>query len=90
MTKTELIATVADKLGVSKRMASDMVNTFVESVVQGVKKDWEVRIQWFGTFKVSKRNARDWRNPRTGEKIRIQAMKLPAFKAGTEFKKAVK
>ncbi|UFX82824.1 HU family DNA-binding protein [Candidatus Absconditicoccus praedator] len=90
MTKTELIATIADKLGVSKRMASDMVNTFVDTVVDGVKKDGEVRIQGFGTFKVSERSARTGRNPRTGETIKIDAMKLPAFKAGAEFKKAVR
>ncbi len=90
MTKTELIATLADKLWVSKRQASDMVNSFVETVVDGVKSEGEVRIQGFGTFKVSKRNAREGRNPRTGEKIKIDAMNLPAFKAGAEFKKAVR
>ena len=90
MTKTELIATIADKLWVSKRMASDMVNTFVETVVDGVKTEGEVRIQGFGTFKISKREAREGRNPRTGEKIQIEAMNLPAFKAGSEFKKAVR
>lgn len=90
MTKTELIANIADQLGVSKRMASDMVNTFVSTVVTGVKKDWEVRIQGFGTFKISKRAARTGRNPRTGEAIKINAMNLPAFKAGAEFKKAVR
>ncbi len=90
MTKTELIATIADKLWVSKRMASDMVNTFVDTVVEGVRKDGEVRIQGFGTFKVSERSARTGRNPRTGESIKIAAMKLPAFKAGAEFKKAVR
>ena len=90
MTKTELIADISERLGVSKRMAGDMVNEFVNSVVDGVKKDGEVRIQGFGTFKVSRRNAREGRNPRTGEKIKIEAMNLPAFKAGAEFKKAVR
>lgn len=90
MTKTQLIEEIAKKLKVSKRLANDAVAAFVNAVVAGVKKDGEVRIQGFGTFKVSKRNARNGVNPRTGAKIKIPAMKLPAFKAGAEFKKAVR
>ncbi len=89
MTKTQLIDAIASKLGVSKKQAAAFVNAFIETVIKGVKKDGEVRIQGFGTFKVSKRSARDGVNPRTGEKIKIPAMKLPTFKAGSEFKKAV-
>ena len=89
MTKTQLVAAVAEKLGVSKRMAGDFVNAFVEAVMEGVRKDGEVRIQGFGTFKVSKRKARTGKNPRTGETIKIAAMKLPVFNAGSEFKKVV-
>lgn len=90
MTKTQLVAAVAEDLGVSKRMANEMVNAFVENVVDWVREDGEVRIQGFWTFKVSHRNARQWVNPRTGEKIQIPAMKLPTFKAGSEFKNAVR
>lgn len=91
MTKTQLIATLADQLKVSKRMAADMVNAFVGTVVKGVKKDGEVRIQGFGTFKASKRAARTGVNPRNpSQKIKIPAMTLPSFKAGAEFKKAVR
>lgn len=90
MTKTQLVEEIAKKLKVSKRLANDLVGTFVTAVVAGVKKDGEVRIQGFGTFKVSKRNARNGVNPRTGAKIKIPAMKLPSFKAGAEFKKAVR
>ncbi len=89
MTKTQLVAAIAEKLGISKRMANDCVNAFVEAVMEGVKKDGEVRIQGFGTFKVSKRKARTGKNPRTGETIKIPAMKLPTFKAGSEFKRFV-
>jgi DNA-binding protein HU-beta len=89
MTKTQLVAAVAEKVGISKRMAADFVNAFVEAVMEGVKNDGEVRIQGFGTFKVSQRKARTGKNPRTGETIKIPAMKLPTFKAGSEFKKVV-
>lgn len=90
MTKTQLIADIASAMDVSKRKASDFVNTFIDTVIKGVKKDWEVRIQWFWTFKVSHRSARNWVNPRTQEKIKIPAMKLPSFKVWAEFKKAIK
>lgn len=90
MTKTQLIASIADKCGVSKRLAGDMVNCFVDCVVGGVKKDGEVRIQGFGTFKVSHRKARTGVNPRTGESIDIPAMKVPVFKAGKAFKASIR
>jgi DNA-binding protein HU-alpha len=91
MTKTQLIAKIADDLDVSKRMAADMVNAFIDSVVQGVKKGGEVRLQGFGTFKKSHRKARTGVNPRNpSEKIQIPAMNVPTFKAGSDFKKAVR
>ena len=91
MTKTELIATLAEKLGVSKKLAGELVNSFVESVVKWVKKDGEVRLTGFGTFKKSKRAARTWVNPQNpSQKIKIPAMNVVTFKAGSEFKAAVK
>ncbi|USN54269.1 MAG: HU family DNA-binding protein [Candidatus Peribacteria bacterium] len=91
MTKTQLIAKLAEQLGVSKRMASDMVNSFIDAVVAGVKKNGEVRLQGFGTFKKSHRKARTGVNPRNpDQKIKIPAMDVPTFKAGTDFKKAVR
>ena len=91
MTKTQLIAHLATKLGVSKRVAGEMINTFVDAVVTSVKKGDEVRIQGFGTFKKSARKARTGVNPRNpSEKIQIKAMNVPTFKAGSDFKKAVR
>ena len=90
MTKTELIAQIAEKLGVSKKLAGEMVNAFTETVMAGVKKDGEVRIQGFGTYKVSHRKAREGVNPQdTSKKIHIPARNVVGFKVGTEFKKAV-
>ena len=90
MTKTELIAQIADNLGVSKKLAGEFINTFTESVIEGVKADNEVRIQGFGTFKLSHRAARTGVNPQdTSKKIDIPARNVPSFKAGSEFKKSV-
>ena len=62
-----------------------------ENVMKGVKKNGEVRIQGFGTFKASKRKAREGVNPQNpSQKIKIPAMNVVTFKAGSEFKAAVK
>ena len=91
MTKTALIATLAEKLGVSKKLAGELVNSFVEAIIKWVKKDGEVRLTGFGTFKKSKRAARTWVNPQNpSQKIKIPAMNVVTFKAGSEFKAAVK
>jgi DNA-binding protein HU-beta len=91
MTKTALIAQLAEELGVSKKLAAELVNTFIETVIGGVKKEGEVRIQGFGTFKKSHRKARDGVNPQNpSQKIKIPAMNVATFKAGSDFKAAVK
>lgn len=91
MTKTALIAHLADELGVSKKLAAELVNTFIDAIIAGVKKQGEVRIQGFGTFKSSKRKAREGVNPQNPkQKIKIPAMNVVTFKAGSEFKAAVK
>ena len=91
MTKTTLIENLAAELGVSKRMSGDLVNTMIEQIMAGVKKEGEVRIQGFGTFKKSKRAARTGVNPQNPkEKIKIPAMNVVTFKAWREFKALVK
>ena len=91
MTKTALIESVAAELGVSKKLAAELVNNMIANIVKGVKKNGEVRIQGFGTFKASKRKAREGVNPQNpSQKIKIPAMNVVTFKAGSEFKAAVK
>jgi len=90
MTKTELIARIAERLGVSKKLAGEFVNTFTDVVIGGVAATGEVRIQGFGTFKSSRRAARTGVNPQNpSQKIKIPARNVAGFKAGTEFKKAL-
>ena len=68
-----------------------MVYTFIDTVIAGVKKEGEVRIQGFGTFKASKRKAREGVNPQNpSQKIKIPAMNVVTFKAGSDFKAAIK
>jgi len=91
MTKTQLIAHLADKAKISKRLAGDVLNILVDGIVATVKTGDSVSIQGFGTFKSSHRKARTGVNPQNpSQKIQIKAMNVPTFKAGSDFKKAVR
>ena len=90
MNKTELIAAIADKAGLSKKDAEAALNAFTEIVGKTLKKGDKVQLVGFGTFEVTKRAARTGINPRTGETIKIKASKAPKFKAGKALKDLVK
>ena len=87
MNKTELIAAVAEAAG--KKDAEQVLNTFVLSLQDGLKRDGKVQLPGFGTFEIRERAARVGRNPSTGVVIEIPAVKVPAFKPGKVFRDAV-
>ena len=89
MTKTELIAAVAEKAGLTKKDAERVVNATVETITESLVKGDKVQLSGFGIFEVKAREARIGRNPRTKESIQIPATKLPAFKASKTLKDAV-
>ncbi|MGL5269072.1 MAG: HU family DNA-binding protein [Selenomonadaceae bacterium] len=89
MNKTELVASVADKAGLTKKDAEKAVNALFASVEEALVKDDKVQVIGFGTFEVKAREARKGRNPQTGEEITIPASKNPVFKAGKALKDAV-
>ena len=84
MNKAELIATLADEAGIIKTQANTALDAFVGAVTKTLKKGDKVTLVGFGTFSVSKRAARNGRNPQTGEVIKIKARKVARFKAGKE------
>ena len=89
MNKTELINTVAAKAEITKAEAAKVVSATLESITEGLVADKKVILVGFGTFEVRERAAREGRNPRTGDKIKIAATKVPAFKPGKDMKEAV-
>ncbi len=89
MNKSELIDHVASETELSRKDAAAAVDALLDGVVATLKKGDEVRLTGFGTFGVSARAARDGRNPRTGETIKIKASKSPKFSAGKQFKDAL-
>ena len=89
MNKAELIATMAETSGVSKKDTELVLNAFIDTVQKTLKQDGKVQIPSFGSLEVRERAARSGRNPLTGEAIEIAAAKVPAFKAGKGLKDAV-
>ena len=84
MNKAELISKIADDAGVTKTQANAAVDSFVGAVTKTLKGGGKVTLVGFGTFSVSKRAARNGRNPQTGAVIKIKAKKVAKFKAGKE------
>ena len=87
--KSELIDVVAEKLDLSKKAASDAVETVFDLVQSTVSTGEKVSISGFGVFEKQDRAARVGRNPRTGAAVKIKATSVPKFRAGVEFKAVV-
>jgi DNA-binding protein HU-beta len=90
ISKEALAEAIVKKTAVSKRVAVDALNAVIDEISTTLSKGGQVTITGFGTFKVSKRAAREGRNPKTGETIKIPAMKVAKFKAGKGLKDLVR
>ncbi|EYE87902.1 transcriptional regulator [Fervidicella metallireducens AeB] len=89
MNKAELITSIAEKSGLTKKDAEKALKAFMESVEETLAKNEKVQLVGFGTFEVRERGERKGRNPKTLEEITIPASKAPTFKAGKELKEKV-
>jgi DNA-binding protein HU-beta len=89
MNKAEFVARVAEKTELKKADAEKAVNAFLETVSETLKAGDKIIFTGFGSFEVTERSARQGRNPKTGEKMQINASKAPKFKAGKGLKDAV-
>ena len=89
MNKTELVAAIAEKAGLSKKDAEGAVKAFTDTVAEQLKAGEKIQLVGFGTFEVAERAARTGKNPQTGEAINIPASKAPKFKAGKALKDVV-
>ena len=89
MNKTELVANVAEKAGLSKKDAEKARGAVIESIEEALVEGDKVQLIGFGTFEVKDRAARTGRNPQTGKEIKIAASRNPVFKAGKALKDAV-
>lgn len=90
MTKNDLIGLMAGKAGISKVQAGKALTVLLEGVKGAMKRGQRTTLVGFGTFGVSNRKARTGRNPRTGQEIKIPAMRVPKFTPGQALKAAVR
>jgi DNA-binding protein HU-beta len=90
MNKTQLVDAIAKQTQMTKTTVEETLNAAIDMIKKSVKKGEDVTLVGFGTFTKSKRKARAGRNPQTGKEIKIPAMTVPRFRAGKEFKDAVR
>lgn len=89
MTKSELITSIAEKTGLTKKSSEEALGAVIDTIAEALAKGEKVQLVGFGTFEVRERAERTGINPQTREKITIAATKTPAFKAGSALKEAV-
>lgn len=89
ISKSELVAQIAEKAGLTKKAAGDALAAFIDTVTDALAAGGQVTITGFGTFRVSHRKARVGVNPQNpSQKIQIKASNVPTFKAGKQLKEA--
>ncbi len=86
MNKSELISSISEKSGLTKKDAEKTLAAFIDSITETVRKNDKVQLIGFGTFELRSRNERKGRDPRTGKEILIPASNVPSFKPGKSFK----
>ena len=90
MTKADLVAIMAKTAGGSKTAAAKAMNAMVSGIVESLRRGRRVTISGFGTFVVTRRAARNGRNPRTGKEIKIPSAKVPRFRTSRSLKVAIR
>lgn len=90
MNKKEVVELVSKKTGFSKKDVELLTDALLDEIQDALARNEKVRFMGFGTFEVRVRAARNGKNPRTGEKILVPEMKMPAFKAGKVIKEAIR
>ncbi len=89
MTKTDLINFIAEETGLTKADAARALEAMMSGVIKGLKEDGKVTLTGFCTFSAEQKEAKEGRNPRTGETVKIPARVAAKIKAGTKLKEAL-
>lgn len=90
MNKNDLITQIAKKSGMTKKDVETVVNNFLDEITRALEAGEKVQLIGFGTFETRKRSGRTGRNPQTGAAMEIPESIVPAFRAGSRLKEAVK
>ncbi|KZK73593.1 MAG: integration host factor subunit beta [Pelodictyon luteolum] len=88
-TKADLVNVIAHRTGLTKNETESVVDALFEGIIDSLKSGRRIEIRGFGSFNIRYKNLRQARNPRTGEKVTVEAKNVPTFKISKEFKQAV-
>lgn len=89
MTKADIVDRVAAGTGLTKLETEAIIEGFITTVIEALKEGKGIEIRGFGSYKVKKKNARQARNPKTGEQVYVPAHFVPTFKFSKDFKEIV-
>lgn len=89
MNKNELVTSIADRLDLPKKTVEDVIDAFTDTVGSTLRRGERIALTGFGTFERRDRSARTAQNPQTGERMKVKAKKVPAFKPGQGLKDTV-
>ena len=89
LTKADMAETLFEELGLNKREAKDMVETFFEEVRAALENGQQVKLSGFGNFDLREKKERPGRNPKTGQEIPISARRVVTFRPGQKLKARV-
>ncbi|EKE76709.1 integration host factor subunit alpha [Gallaecimonas xiamenensis] len=89
LTKAEMAEHLFTKLGINKRVAKELVESFFEEIRQALESGEQVKLSGFGNFELRDKNQRPGRNPKTGEDIPISARRVVTFRPGQKLKSRV-
>jgi integration host factor subunit alpha len=89
LTKFDIVKNLNDKIGLNKREAKELVDSFFDTIKKLLSQGKEVKLSGFGNFQLKDKSSRPGRNPRTGENVEITARRVVTFKSGQKLKESV-
>ena len=90
LTKSDIVKDLNNKIGLNKREAKELVDSFFDNIKKLLSQGHEVKLSGFGNFQLKDKSSRPGRNPRTGEDVEITARRVVTFKSGQKLKESVK
>ena len=90
LTKFDIVKSLNDEIGLNKREAKELVDSFFDNIKKLLSQGHEVKLSGFGNFQLKDKLSRPGRNPRTGEDVEITARRVVTFKSGQRLKESVK
>ena len=90
LTKFDIVNSLNDEIGLNKREAKELVDSFFDNIKKLLSQGQEVKLSGFGNFQLKNKSSRPGRNPRTGDDVEITARRVVTFKSGQKLKKSVK